>query len=78
VAVVGTPVGGIVDFLENNETGLFCEPGNPKDIAKQLKKLIEDKNLRNKLILNAKEMVTKTYNWDRIGQKLIEVYKEIL
>ena len=78
VAVVGTPVGGIVDFLANNETGLFCEPGNPKDIAKQLKKLIEDKDLRNKLILNAKEMVTKTYNWDKIGQKLIEIYKKIV
>jgi len=73
-AVIGTPVGGIPDFLKNNETGLFCEPGNPKDIADKIKILIKDKNLREKLIQNGKRMVDEVYNWDKISKKLIKIY----
>ena len=32
VPIVGTPVGGIPDFLTEGKTGLFCEVGNTKNI----------------------------------------------
>ena len=84
VAVIGTPVGGIPDFLKDpltspgQATGLFCEPGNPKDIAEKIKILIRDKELRNKLIKNAKKMVLEVYNWDKISQRLRGIYKQAL
>src|SRR4030042_6575684 len=49
VAVIGTPVGGIVDFLKDKESGLFCEPGTPGDIAEKIKTLIKDKELRSRM-----------------------------
>jgi len=78
VPVIGTSVGGIPDFIKEGETGLFCEPGNPKSIAEKIEILIKDKELRNKLVKNAKKMVLEVYNWDKISEKLERVYKEIM
>ena len=78
VAVIGTPVGGIPDFLKDKENGLFCEPGNPKDIAEKIKILIKDKELKDKLIKNGKKMVLDVYNWDKISQRLKDVYRKTL
>ncbi len=77
-AVVGTPVGGIVDFLKHNENGLFCEPGNPKDIAEKIELLIKDEQLRNKLMENGHKLVAEVYNWDKISDRIKEIYKQIL
>ncbi|MBD3282428.1 MAG: glycosyltransferase [Candidatus Portnoybacteria bacterium] len=76
--VVGTPVGGIVDFLKDKENGLYCEPGNPKDIAEKISILIKNKELKNKLIDNAKQMIEEVYNWDKISQRMINLYKKAL
>ncbi|MEK7586656.1 MAG: glycosyltransferase family 4 protein, partial [Patescibacteria group bacterium] len=35
--VVGTPVGGIPDFLKTGQTGWLCQVNNPKSIAEQIK-----------------------------------------
>jgi glycosyltransferase involved in cell wall biosynthesis len=83
-AVVGTPVGGIVDFLKDpsmdsgQATGLFCEPGNPRDIAEKIELLIKDKQLRNRLVENGQKLVAEVYNWDKISEKIKKVYKETL
>lgn len=78
VSVIATPVGGIPDFLKNNKTGLFCKSNNPKDIAEKIKILIKNKELRNKLIKNAKKMVKQVYNWDKISKQLIKVYENCI
>lgn len=83
VAVIGTPVGGIPDFLKSPSTdsgqaanGLFCKPGNPKDIAEKIKLLIENKELQKKLVKNAKKMVDEIYNWDKISEQIRNIYIE--
>ena len=78
VGVVATPVGGIVDFLKDKENGLTCQPGNPKDIAEKIKTLIQDKALRNELVKNARKMVQDIYGWDKIAERLRNIYQEIL
>ena len=84
VGVIATPVGGIVDFLKDPSTGsgqangLFCEPGNPKDIAEKIKILIQDKLLAQKLIQNGLNLVKNEYNWDIISQKIKNLYSEII
>ena len=78
VSVIGTPVGGILDFLHNNKTGLFCEPGKPKSIAEKIEILIRDKKLRDKLVKNAKKIVKEVYNWDRISDEIKNIYKKII
>jgi glycosyltransferase involved in cell wall biosynthesis len=84
VPVIGTPVGGIPDFLfdpqknpDRPPTGLFCEVRNPKSIAEKIKILLENSELRQKIIQNAKELVEQNYDWDLIARKMKNIFSRI-
>ena len=73
--VVGTPVGGIPDFLKDGETGLFCEVDNPKDLAEKIKKLMMDEEFSKKIAVNGRKLILEKYNWDSIAQKIENIFK---
>ncbi len=74
--VIATPVGGIVDFLKDGETGYFCQPENPESVAKTVQRVINDLN-KNQITENAYNMVCEKYNWNLIAQKMEEVFKSV-
>src|SRR3990167_1916823 len=76
--VVGTPVGGIPDFLKNGETGLFCKVDDPKDLAEKIKKLITDETLANRIAENGRCLVLEKYDWDDIARKMKEIFAKLL
>lgn len=86
IPVIGTPVGGIVDFLFDPDrnpsyppTGLFCQVRNPKSIASQVMRLIEDRELCKKLTTNALEMVQEKYDWNIIADEMREkVFRKVI
>lgn len=79
IPVVATPVGGIVDFLKEGETGLFCEPRNHRCIAEKIRTLVEDENLKNKVTKNAKKMVLENYDWNIIARDMkTKVFDKII
>ncbi len=73
IPVIGTPVGGIPDFLTDGETGLFCEVSNPKSIAQKVEKLIKDKESRDYIVGRAKEMVREKYQWSKIADEMRDI-----
>lgn len=68
--VVATPVGGIVDFVSDKETGVFCSPDNPNSIVVAVNTILNDKELRNKIVQNAQKMVFERYSWDKIAKDM--------
>ena len=78
VPVIGTAVGGIVDFLKDGETGLFCQAGNPKSIAEKIKACLENKELAAKIRQQAGRLVAKNYDWDLIAKKTKEIFEKII
>lgn len=68
--IIGTPVGGIPDFLVDGETGVFCEPRNPESLAKAALRIMEEPGLREKLIRQGAPMVEKGYNWEQIAKDI--------
>lgn len=76
VPIVGTPVGGIPDFLTDGETGLFCEPRNPESIAAAVEKILSDDALRTRLIENAYRLVRERYDWDKIAGGMEKVFSK--
>lgn len=72
--IIGTPVGGIPDFLKDGETGLFCKVADPKDLADKIVKMFKDRQLREKIINNSRTLVSQKYNWDNIAEKFREIY----
>ncbi len=73
VPVVATPVGGIPDFLKDGETGLFCTVDDPEDLARKVTQLLENEQLRKRLMSNASKVVREKYEWSRIVEKMRSV-----
>ncbi len=78
VPVIGTPVGGIPDFLRDGETGLFCEVRNPESIAEKAKLLLSDDDLCQKIIANAKKLVEEKYSWNLIAVQMREIFDKLI
>ncbi len=72
VPVIATPVGGIPDFLKNHETGVFCNPQDPRDIAEKVNLLLNDGYLTNKIVAQAFTLVSQKYDWNSIAKTMAE------
>ncbi len=68
--VIATNVGGIPDFITDRETGLFVNVHDPKDIAEKVKELIENGELRFKLIENGKKLAQEKYDWKLLTEMM--------
>jgi lipopolysaccharide heptosyltransferase II len=78
VAVVSTRVGGVVDIIEDEKSGLFCNAHDPKDMANMILKLYRDKNFRNNLVVNGRKRVEENFSLDGMMTKTLSVYEEAL
>lgn len=70
--VIATSVGGIPDFLRDGETGLFCRVNDPRSIAEQVERLMNDTSLRQKLVENGQQLVKDKYDWNLIASEMKE------
>jgi len=56
------------------EYAFYCNPFEVDDIAFMLKKLLEDKNLREEKIKDGLNYV-KRFNWDKTAKKHLEIFE---
>ncbi|MFA6410056.1 MAG: glycosyltransferase family 4 protein [Candidatus Buchananbacteria bacterium] len=77
LAVIGTKVGGIPDFLRDGENGLFCEVNNPSDLSAKIQILLNDNSLRQKLIDNGSQLVVKDYDWQKIALGMKDIFQSL-
>ncbi len=68
--IIGTPVGGIPDFLKDGETGIFCHVRNPESIAKAVQRIQTEPGLKEKLIARGSSLVAERFGWDGIAKKI--------
>lgn len=76
--VIGTPVGGIPDFLFDRKTGLFCKPDDPQDLARKIVMLLENETLAKELRENGQKLVAEKYSWDIIAEQMKKIFERIL
>lgn len=77
VPIVGTPVGGIKDFLKDRETGMECPPNDPVSTARAIDALLQDAILKNHIVAQAYHVVEKKYRWDLIAQQYDHIFSTI-
>jgi len=75
--IVATRVGGIPEIVEDEENGFLVEPKNPEQIAEKILLLFKNEELSKKISNNNKEKAKK-YSWDRVVEKLEEIYSKVL
>jgi len=69
--VVATAAGGIVDLVENEQTGLLVEFGDSVGLARAIRRLMEDKPLRERLVEQAYQRVITEYASDKTTDALV-------
>jgi glycosyltransferase involved in cell wall biosynthesis len=72
--IVASDLDQIGEILEHQKTAWLVKPGDVKDLADGVIKLIEDKDLREKLGRNTREKVITNYTWTRNVKKIINFF----
>jgi len=76
--VVATRLPGTGEVFVDNESGLFFKLKNYEDLAEKISLLLENDELREKITENGYNRVTKLFSWEKIIDKFLEVYKQVL
>ena len=76
IPVVSTRVGGVVDIIEDEKTGLFCNVEDHKDMADKIFRLYQDKKLWTNLAKEGRRRVEENFNLDLMMTKTLAVYEE--
>jgi len=77
LAVVAPKFGILKETISHETNGLLFEPGNVDDLASALKRLIGDKELRQKLAANGTE-TAKNYDIRAVAPKMSQIYQSII
>jgi teichuronic acid biosynthesis glycosyltransferase TuaC len=75
--VVATDVGGIPEVLENEVTGLSIPAKNAEKLAGAIVRMIEDKNLKETCIRNAKELIHNKFDVKRNVLQLVHLLESL-
>lgn len=78
--VIGTPVGGIPDFLKDSQTGWLCRVNDPKSIAEKVEYILDsvNQNQVKQVITQAQKMVRENYDWDKLALRFGMLLKSML
>lgn len=74
VPVIGSKVGGIPDIIIDGKTGLLFEPDNHLELAEKITLLIENPELRKKLVEGGQKHILENFSWEKIVEKMEKVY----
>ena len=75
--VIGTPVGGVPDFIKDGETGVFAKPEDPVDLAGKISSVLSDDALCEKISANGQKLVKAEYSWETISDRIRKILNEI-
>lgn len=76
--VVATAVGGNPEVISSGVNGFLVSPQAPLNMAKIVVKLLDDAKLRDKIGKNARKTIEKYYTWDRMTDRILQCYYDIL
>ena len=74
VPVVASRLSGIPELIEDEETGLLVEPGEPVALAAAMKRLIGDPIAALEMARKASSRVTDEFTIERNGERLAELF----
>jgi glycosyltransferase involved in cell wall biosynthesis len=75
--VIGTDIGGIVDIIIDNKTGLLVPQRNSGAIAGAVTKIFSDPLLTKRLVANGFDHVRKNFSWTSVIERFMSVYSSL-
>jgi len=75
--IVASPVNGIPYEMKDPENGFLVDYGDIEGFADRILQLLDNKKLRKKISENNLKK-SKNYDWDKISEKTLKIYKELI
>jgi glycosyltransferase involved in cell wall biosynthesis len=76
--VVAAAVGGLLDAVEHERTGLLVPPGDPDALRAAVERLLADPVLRARLGAAARERAGEEFSWSRATAQTLAAYEAAL
>ncbi len=78
----GTPVivsntGGLSEIIQNEKNGVTVYPGDPDSLAREIIRVLEDKNFSDRIATEALRGVKEIYSWRAIAKKTQDFYNDV-
>jgi glycosyltransferase involved in cell wall biosynthesis len=78
VPVIGTRAEGIIDVLDDQKNGLWYEDGNAVELAGKIRQVLEDADLRNRLVGNGKKAAFERFSIDQTVLNYEKFFESVL
>ncbi|MBU6142075.1 glycosyltransferase family 4 protein [Patescibacteria group bacterium] len=78
IPVIGTPVGGIVDFLKDGETGFLAQPEDPESVAAKMHEILDNEARTQAIVARARELVERSYTWDVVARMMRTIFDQLI
>ncbi len=76
IPVLSTSITGVPELVEHEKTGLLSPPENAELLYKNLKRILSDKKLRNKLVAGARKRVEEEFSQDINIERIYKIIME--
>ena len=76
--VVAAKVGGVPELIEENQTGIFCDPLDASSMANAIDRALSNSSEIAAMAKKAKASAHERFHPRAIAQKHLEIYREVL
>ena len=76
--IIGTPVGGITDIIEDRKTGFFSKSEDSIDLAEKILTVLQDLRVKNRIRKAGRALVEARFGWDAISTEYENVFSSLL
>ena len=78
LSIIGTPVGGIPDIIEDGKTGLLARVDDPQDLAEKIISIFNNPSYGQTLSRTGLEKIEKKFSWDNIAGEYRAIFHQAL
>jgi glycosyltransferase involved in cell wall biosynthesis len=75
--VVVNDVPGLRDVVSDDVDGLLCRAGDPASMAESIGRVLDDADLRNRLVANGRRK-SMAHDWTSIASQYLDLYRELI
>jgi glycosyltransferase involved in cell wall biosynthesis len=77
-AVAAADVGSTAEVVRNGETGLLVPPDDAPALARAIRRLLDDRDLRERLGANGRELVLRRFTAAHMARRFESLYDEVV
>ena len=75
--IIASNVGGNIEIIENNKTGVLIEPNNAEKLLDKISDLLTENEKRFAMSAEGLKTVVK-YDWKQVGKLYLDIYESLL